>query len=104
VITEVFASDEGAGWTIKFWYDAHRAHGVIGYALFFILFALFLERTIFERLERRAFKWRPKDASRLVVEKAFDEMGAQGDHTSDDLVTTERATGDLSDRAEEKRG
>jgi ABC-type nitrate/sulfonate/bicarbonate transport system permease component len=72
VITEVFASDEGAGWTIKFWYDAHRAHGVIGYALFFILFALFLERTIFERLERRTFKWRPKLSGLEVVEDALD--------------------------------
>ena len=72
VITEVFASDEGAGWTIKFWYDAHRAHGVIGYALFFILFALFLERTIFERLERRTFKWRPKLSGIDVVEDALD--------------------------------
>ena len=72
VITEVFASDEGAGWTIKFWYDAHRAHGVIGYALFFILFALLLERTIFERLERRTFKWRPQLSGLEVVEVAPD--------------------------------
>ncbi|HUP17693.1 MAG TPA: ABC transporter permease [Acidimicrobiia bacterium] len=72
VIAEVFASDQGAGWTIKFWYDAHRAHGVIGYALFFILFALFLERTIFERLERRTFKWRPKLSGIDVVEDALD--------------------------------
>ncbi|HKX76422.1 MAG TPA: ABC transporter permease subunit [Acidimicrobiia bacterium] len=74
VITEVFASDEGAGWTIKFWYDAHQARGVIGYALFFILFALFLERTIFERLERMAFKWRPSIQGLAVPEQPFDEF------------------------------
>ncbi len=74
VIAEVFASDEGAGWTIKFWYDAHRTHGVIGYALFFILFALFLERTIFERLEKRAFRWRPQLGSLQVVEEAYEDM------------------------------
>ena len=33
------------GWTIKFWYDAHRAHGVIGYALFFMIFALLLRNS-----------------------------------------------------------
>ena len=33
VVAEVFGGEDGAGWTIKFWYDAHRAHGVIGYAL-----------------------------------------------------------------------
>lgn len=74
VITEVFAADDGAGWTIKFWYDAHRAHGVIGYALFFILFALFLERTVFERLENRAFKWRPQLGAVEVVEEAIEDM------------------------------
>jgi NitT/TauT family transport system permease protein len=74
VITEVFAASNGAGWTIKFFYDAHRAHGVIGYALFFIFFALLLERTIFERLENRAFKWRPQLGSVEVAEEAIEDM------------------------------
>jgi NitT/TauT family transport system permease protein len=60
VITEVFASDRGMGWTIKFWYDAHRAHGVIGYAIFFIIFAMALEKLVFDPLADRAFKWRPR--------------------------------------------
>jgi NitT/TauT family transport system permease protein len=73
VITEVFASDRGMGWTIKFWYDAHRAHGVIGYALFFVIFALALEKLVFDPLAERAFKWRPKiDA----VEMAEGDFGA----------------------------
>jgi NitT/TauT family transport system permease protein len=73
VITEVFASDRGMGWTIKFWYDAHRAHGVIGYAIFFIIFALALEKLVFDPLADRAFKWRPKiDA----VEMAEGDFGA----------------------------
>lgn len=59
VIAEVFASDRGMGWTIKFWYDAHRAQGVIGYAIFFIIFAMALEKLVFDPLARRAFKWRP---------------------------------------------
>ncbi len=60
MVAEVFASQVGMGWTIKFWYDAHRAKGVIGYALFFIIFALALEKLVFDRLARRAFKWRPQ--------------------------------------------
>ncbi|MPZ53898.1 MAG: ABC transporter permease subunit [Acidimicrobiia bacterium] len=60
VLAEVFASDQGAGWTIKFWYDAHRAHGVIAYALFFIVFALFLEKFVFDRIYEKAFRWRPQ--------------------------------------------
>ena len=72
VIAEVFGSQVGMGWTIKFWYDAHRAHGVIGYALFFILFALALEKLVFDRLARRAFKWRPHIAGFEMPEESFD--------------------------------
>jgi len=71
VITEVFASDRGMGWTIKFWYDANRAHGVIGYALFFIIFALALEKLVFDPLSARAFKWRPKIDAVQMVEGDF---------------------------------
>lgn len=68
VVAEVFAAGDGAGWTIRYWYDAHRAYGVIGYALFFIIFALILERVIFRTLHKRVFRWRPSvaEASRNV--------------------------------------
>jgi ABC-type nitrate/sulfonate/bicarbonate transport system permease component len=77
VIAEVFAADQGVGWTIKYFYDAHRTHGVIGYALFMILFTLFLEKAVFEQLSKRAFKWRPGFDAMLVTEEAFDELGNQ---------------------------
>jgi NitT/TauT family transport system permease protein len=60
VLAELFASTNGAGWTIKFWYDAHRAQGIVGYALFFIIFALIVERLVFGRLSAHVFRWRPK--------------------------------------------
>lgn len=60
VLAELFASTNGAGWMIKFWYDAHRAQGIIGYALFFIIFALVVERLVFGRLSARVFRWRPQ--------------------------------------------
>lgn len=59
VLAEVFAATSGAGWNIRYWYDAHRAQGVIGYAFFFIIFALIVERLIFQRLSNRVFRWRP---------------------------------------------
>jgi len=71
VIAEVFGSDRGMGWTIKFWYDAHRAHGVIGFALFFVFFALVLEKLVFERLSKKAFKWRPQVGGVEMVEESF---------------------------------
>ena len=60
VLAEVFASTSGAGWNIKYWFDAHRAQGVLGYALFFVIFALLIERLVFQRLSRRVFRWRPE--------------------------------------------
>ncbi|MGH8951168.1 MAG: ABC transporter permease [Acidimicrobiia bacterium] len=71
VIAEVFGSTVGMGWTIKFWYDAHRAHGVIGYALFFIIFAMALEKLVFDPLADKAFKWRPKIDAVQMAEGDF---------------------------------
>ncbi len=70
-ILEVFSVD-GAGWGIKYWYDAHRLHSVIAYAAFFILFALAMDRLVLEPLSRRAFKWRPAIDAPELVEQAFD--------------------------------
>jgi NitT/TauT family transport system permease protein len=78
VIAEVFASDRGMGWTIKFWYDAHRAHGVIGYALFFIIFAMALEKLVFDPLADRAFKWRPKIDALQMAEGDFGAVRNEG--------------------------
>lgn len=78
VIAEVFGSDRGMGWTIKFWYDAHRAHGVIGYALFFIIFALALEKLVFDPLSNRVFKWRPKFDALQLAEGDFGAVRAEG--------------------------
>lgn len=64
VVAEVFGAADGAGWTIRYWYDAHRAQGVIGYALFFVLFSLVLERVVFGRLSKTVFRWRPAVADR----------------------------------------
>lgn len=74
VIAEVFGSDRGMGWTIKFWYDAHRAHGVIGYALFFIIFAMTLEKVVFEPLAKKAFRWRPSLEIPELPEESFAEV------------------------------
>ncbi len=72
VVAEVFGGQDGAGWTIKFWYDAHRAYGVIGYALLFVVFALVFEKFMFDQLSKRLFKWRPAVDSGEIVEERFD--------------------------------
>lgn len=72
VLAEVWASTAGAGWVIKYWYDAHRAQGIVGYALFFVIVAVFIERTVFGRLSRWVFRWRP-EIGRPVPETAVPE-------------------------------
>ena len=72
VVAEVFGGQDGAGWTIKFWYDAHRAYGVVGYALLFVIFALIFEKLMFDQLSKRLFKWRPSIDAADVVEARFD--------------------------------
>lgn len=71
VLAEVWASTSGAGWNIRYWYDAKRASGVVGYALFFVIFALIVERWAFERFSRRVFRWRPS-SERQVDEEVLD--------------------------------
>ncbi|HSK96150.1 MAG TPA: ABC transporter permease [Euzebyales bacterium] len=75
VLAEVFAATSGAGWNIRYWYDAHRAQGVIGYALFFIIFALIVERLIFQRMANRVFRWRPS-ADDVPPEELVPQEGA----------------------------
>jgi NitT/TauT family transport system permease protein len=73
VLAEVFASDRGMGWMIKFWYDAHRSFAVVGYAFFFVIFAFFLEKFVFDKLYARAFKWRPDAGAIELVEEEIQE-------------------------------
>lgn len=62
VLAEVWASTDGAGWMIRHWYESRSPEGVVGYALFFVLFSLLVERLIFGSLSKRVFKWRPSVA------------------------------------------
>ena len=72
VVAEVFGGDDGAGWTMKFWYDAQRAHGVVGYAFFFMVFAIVFERFVFDTIAKRVFRWRPSLTEVEVVEEMFE--------------------------------
>jgi len=83
VLAEVWASTNGAGWTIRFWYDAHRAHGVVGYALFFLLFALVLERLVFGRLAAWAFRWRASEEDTRRAERADEPAEEEGRRGAD---------------------
>lgn len=64
VLAEVFAAADGAGWMVRWWYEAHSATGVIGYALFFVVLTILLERVVFGALSSWVFRWRPSVADR----------------------------------------
>lgn len=93
VIIELFGGQDGAGWTVKFWYDAHRLHGVIGYSMFFVIFALVLENLVLEPISKRVFKWRPSLNTPDIVEEDMSNF-----HEIDDLhheVETRTPAGSL---------
>jgi hypothetical protein len=71
------AARTAPGWTIKFWYHAHRAYGVVGYALLFVIFAVLFENLLFDRLSKWIFRWRSA-ASGDLVQQAFVASAAFG--------------------------
>lgn len=88
VIIELFGGQDGAGWTVKFWYDAHRLHGVIGYSMFFVIFALLLENAVLEPIWRRVFRWRPSLEAPEIVEEDMSviDLTDNADRADDALV------------------
>lgn len=77
LVAEVFSSDSGAGWMIRYWYEARRAYAVIGYALFFVLIALILERVFFQALSNRVFRWRPSIVEGASAKATEPRIGAE---------------------------
>jgi ABC-type nitrate/sulfonate/bicarbonate transport system permease component len=65
ILAEVFAATSGAGHAITEMREYGHFPGVIGFALYFALFSIVVERMVFGRLSRRVFRWRP--AARAAV-------------------------------------
>jgi NitT/TauT family transport system permease protein len=63
VIAELFGSDRGVGWMLKFWYDAHRITALVGYTFFFVVLAVLIDRFFLVWLGRRVFRWRGEHAT-----------------------------------------
>lgn len=57
-IAEIFGASDGAGWMLRFWYDANRVQSLVGYAFFFAVVTVLLDRVFFELLARRLLRWR----------------------------------------------
>lgn len=65
ILAEVFASTSGAGWHITSMRDYGDFAGVVGFAIYFALFSIVVERLVFGRLSRRVFRWRPALAQEM---------------------------------------
>lgn len=58
LLAEWFGSANGVGWRSRFWYDAARYRGFVGWVIIFIAFIFLVDGLILSPLQRRAFRWR----------------------------------------------
>ena len=58
LLAEWFGAVSGVGWRSRFWYDAARYRGFLGWVIVFILFIFVLDALLMRPLQRRAFRWR----------------------------------------------
>jgi NitT/TauT family transport system permease protein len=72
LLAEWFSASAGVGWRSRYWYDANRYQGFVGWVVVFILFIVVLDRLVLVRLQRRAFRWR--DAQLSEIEREAEEV------------------------------
>ena len=60
LIVEWFGSTAGVGWRARFWYDALRYPGFVGWVFLFVLMITVFDWLVLRRLERHAFQWHQK--------------------------------------------
>ena len=61
LLSEGFSGQAGVGFRTRYWFDANRYRGFVGWVIVFIVFIVVVDRVILNRLQKRAFRWR--DAS-----------------------------------------
>jgi ABC-type nitrate/sulfonate/bicarbonate transport system permease component len=62
LLAEWFGGSGGAGYRARYWYDANQFAGFAAWVVLFVGVIIIHDQLVFERLSRRAFRWR--DASR----------------------------------------
>ena len=72
LLGEWFSASDGVGWRSRYWYDANRYKGFVGWVILFIAFIVLLDRLVLVRLQRRAFRWR--DAQLSATERQAEEI------------------------------
>lgn len=72
LLGEWFSASDGVGYRSRYWYDANRYKGFVGWVILFIAFIVLLDRLVLVRLQRRAFRWR--DAQLSSTERQAEEI------------------------------
>ena len=58
LLSEWFSGQAGVGFRTRYWFDANRYRGFVGWVIVFIVFIVLVDRVILNRLQARAFRWR----------------------------------------------
>ena len=58
LLAEWFGGSGGAGYRARYWYDANQFAGFAAWVVLFVGVIIVLDQLLFERLSRRAFRWR----------------------------------------------
>lgn len=72
LLAEWFGTVNGVGWRSRFWYDAARYRGFLGWVIIFIVFIFLLDGFVMRPLQRKAFRWR--DGRRNTDDEASEAM------------------------------
>jgi ABC-type nitrate/sulfonate/bicarbonate transport system permease component len=58
LLSEWFNGQIGVGFRTRYWFDANRYPGFLGWVISFIVFIVLLDRLVLTPLQERAFRWR----------------------------------------------
>jgi ABC-type nitrate/sulfonate/bicarbonate transport system permease component len=58
LLSEWFNGQNGVGFRTRYWFDANRYRGFVGWVVSFILFIVLLDRLVLNPLQERSFRWR----------------------------------------------
>lgn len=79
LLAEWFGATEGVGWRTRYWYDANRYKGFVGWILMFIVIIVALDRLVLTPLQKRAFRWRDLGASQVELEGMLAQVTAESE-------------------------
>ena len=66
LLSEWFSGQAGVGFRTRYWFDANRYRGFVGWVIVFIVFIVVVDRVILNRLQKRAFRWRDESEADFI--------------------------------------